>query len=126
MVKHLFLVRWVREGRVASPVVDMHASCVWPLGPEDNDTVSAKALGAMIGGYENLPPDVRSFCSAYWGMSLRMRYNPSDMSGPYVLNDADEVMGRDDVQRWVEGLSDGELSRYHANSLRRRSRHADR
>lgn len=120
MVKHLFLVRWVREGRVSSPMLEMYASCVWPLGPEDNDVVSAKALGAMIGGYENLPHDVRSFCSAFWAMTLRMRYNQSDMTGPYILNDVEEVMGRGDVQRWVEDVSYAELSRYHAAAARRR------
>jgi hypothetical protein len=113
MKKHAFLIRWAREGRSVGPVLDMHAECVWPLGPEDNDVLSAKALVAMIGGYDNLPKDVKSFMHAYHAMQLRLRYSNGDTTGPYLMNDDEEVHNAESIDQWLASASDEEISRYH-------------
>lgn len=122
MRKHAFLVRWHRIGRTVSPLLDMHASCHWPLGPEDNNLMTARALQAMVGGYQSLPKDVREFCSAYMGMMLRLRYSTGDTTGPYVINDVDGALDRDGLESWLATVSDEELRRYHAPTPRIRNR----
>lgn len=113
MKKHAFLVRWTRQGRTLVPVLDSHASCVWPLGPEDNDVVAARALMIMIGGQDNLPKEVKDFLHAYWAMTLRLRYSNGDSTGPYVMNDVDEQHDADSIDEWLKSASDEELGRYH-------------
>jgi hypothetical protein len=116
MRKHAFLVRWRREGRLVTPVLDSYASCIWPLGPEDNDVLSARALVAMIDGHENLPKEVKHFCSAWQGMLLRLRYQSGDTTGPYIINDDDDVHTDQTIQEWLASASDGEIARYHASA----------
>ena len=119
MRKHVFLVKWRREGRVSTPLLDAYATCVWPLGPEDNDNLSARALVAMIDGHDNLPPEVKSFMHAYQGMVLRLRYQSGDTTGPYMINDDDEVHTDQTIQEWLVTAPDEELHRYHVNANRR-------
>jgi hypothetical protein len=118
MRKHVFLVRWKREGRIVTPVLDAYATCIWPLGPEDNDVVSARALLAMIGGQPNLPDDVKSFCSAYTAILLRLRYQNGDTTGPYMINDVDNMHTDQSIQEWIINVPDDELHRYHVNNQR--------
>lgn len=119
MKKHAFLVRWRRDGRVVTPILDAYVSCVWPLGPEDNDVLSARALLAMIGGQPALPDDVKHFCSGYEGMLLRLRYQSGDTTGPYMVNDDDEVHSDQTIQEWLAGAPDAEIARYHVQAHRR-------
>lgn len=119
MKKHAFLVKWHRIGRTVTPVLDSHVECVWPLGPEDTDVISARALVAMIDGHENLPPDVKRFLSHYMGMTLRLRYQSGDVTGPYIINDVDEALDADGLESWLSVVSDAELHRYHHNAHRR-------
>lgn len=127
MKKHAFLVKWHRIGRTVTPVLDAHAECVWPLGPEDTDLTSARALVAMIDGHENLPPDVKRFLSHYMGMTLRLRYQSGDVTGPYLINDIDEALNADSLDTWVQHCTDEELSRYHHAAHRvNRRKHAHR
>jgi len=118
MRKHAFLVRWRREGRQVTPVLDSYASCIWPLGPEDNDVVSAKALIAMIDGHDNLPDEVKRFCNAYNGMLLRLRYQSGDVTGPYLINDEDDHHTDQSIQEWLASASDAEIARYHSSAHR--------
>lgn len=118
MRKHVFLVRWKREGRTVTPMLDAYASCIWPLGPEDNDVTSARALVAMIDGYDNLPKEVKQFLSAYTGMMLRLRYQSGDTTGPYMINDVDDVHTDQTIQEWLVTAPDAEIARYHANCQR--------
>lgn len=113
MRKHAILVRWMRINRAVHPVLDAHAMCEWPLGPEDNDVLSARALSAMIDGYDNLPIDVRRFCHAYWAMHLRLRYSNGDTTGPYIINDVEGTLDQDGIENWLATVSDAELARYH-------------
>jgi hypothetical protein len=112
MRKHAFIVRWCREGRVVIPKLDSHASCVWPLGPEDNDVLSARALIAMI-GHDDLPKEVKQFMHSYWGMTLRLRYSNGDSTGPYLINDDDGVHTAETIDDWLSTAPDEEIARYH-------------
>lgn len=118
MRKHAFLVRWHREGRTVTPILDAYASCIWPLGPEDNDLTSARALIAMIDGHDNLPKEVKQFLSQYFGMTLRLRYSSGDTTGPYLINDDDEVHTDQSIQEWLVTAPDSEIARYHHNAQR--------
>lgn len=118
MLKHAFLVRWRREGRVVTPVLDSYVACVWPLGPEDNDVLAAKALTAMIDGADNLPKEVKQFMHGYWGMMLRLRYSNGDTTGPYLINDDDEIHTDQTIQEWLVTAPDSEIARYHHNAQR--------
>ncbi len=120
MKKHMFLVRWYREGRIVTPVLDMHMSCVWPLGPEDKDPIAARALLSMVGGTANLPDEVKKFLDAYKGMSLRMRYNSDDMQGPYLVDDYEGTYTRETLVDWLRTVSDKDLERYHVGARKRR------
>jgi hypothetical protein len=118
MKKHVFLVKWHRDGRVVTPVLDAYAGCVWPLSPEDKDVVAARALLAMIGGQEALPDDVKQFLSSYTGMTLRLRYQSGDTTGPYMVDDVDEALDAETLNDWVGSITDEELHRYHINAQR--------
>jgi hypothetical protein len=127
MKKHAFLIKWHRVGRTVTPVLDAHTSCVWPLGPEDQDTVAAKALIAMIDGHGNLPSDVKNFLNTFFALRLRLRYQSGDVTGPYIINDVDEILDAEGLDSWVQNASDEELARYHfaAHTVNRR-KHARR
>jgi hypothetical protein len=118
MRKHAFLVRWRREGRTVTPVLDSYASCIWPLGPEDNDVLSARALLAMIDGKDNLPKEVIQFLHAYQGMTLRLRYSSGDTTGPYMINDDDDFHTDQTIQEWLVTASDEDIARYHSAAPR--------
>ena len=93
-------------------VIDAYASCQWPLGPEAYGSKEAAALLAMIDGEENLPQDVRKFMSAYAPMSLRLRYAGAGTTGPYLINDIEEVYDRETLEKFFDTLSDKELRKY--------------
>lgn len=94
-------------------MLDSYASCIWPLPPEGASRDVAQAYLAMIDGEKNLPEDVQKFMQGSQWMWLRMRYNSSEMTGPYLINDEEEVIADGDaMQAVVDTWDDETLSHY--------------
>lgn len=115
MLKHALLIRWHRDGRTVTPILDAHCQCQWPLGPEDNDLASARALRLMA----DLPKEVEKFMGSFFAMNLRVRYG-MDITGPYLINDADESLDPNMIDEFVRHADDATLNKY----LFRRQRRA--
>ncbi len=117
--KHLFTLRWEREGRRAYPVFERYACCDWPIDVIPNDAVAPTAalLDLSVKQMEEkavalLPQDCREALSLLRGMALRCRFSP-ETQGPYVLDDPDQTVDEASLLTWVEHASDIELDALH-------------
>ena len=102
MKKHLFTVRWERDGTRAYATFERLFSFNWPDTLPDNEHVPvmlkarAKVLGmseleATENMFKSLPDECQQALEMLQGMRLRSRFSP-ETQGPYLIDDPEEVL----------------------------------
>lgn len=117
--KHIFNVRWEREGTRAYPTFERYTCCDWPEDTIPNDAVAPTAalLDLSIEEMEKkaialLPQDCQEALSLLRGMHVRCRFSP-ETKGPYILDDPDQSVDEETLLAWVANASDHELEALH-------------
>lgn len=117
MKKHLFTIRWEREGRRAYPTFEHYSAFDWPdtVPPNVSIKAAAKVRGVteetlMRQAIAQLPPDAHDAMRLVAGLSLRCRYSP-ETQGPYLIPDPDNTLTEEALLTWVE-YNEGKLRGY--------------
>ena len=112
MKKHLFTIRWEREGTTAFPVFEFYRAFDWPDTVLPNvaidcaarimDTTREKILQKQIA---SLPPDAAEVMRMLQGLYLRCRFSP-ETEGPYMVLDPDDSLTEELLLTWVTHSED--------------------
>ena len=108
MKKHLFLLGWEREDRVVKRRFEMYIACGWP-SPPDATWKDVEAMAVMADG-EGLPTLVEQMCYAVFPMTLRARYAGDGVTGPYVVDDPEDLTQEQLLER-LEAMDNEEVKR---------------
>lgn len=122
--KHIFNVRWEREGTRAYPTFERYTCCDWPEDTIPNDAVAPTAalLDLSIEEMEKkamdlLPQDCREALSLLHGMRIRCRFSPETL-GPYVIDDPEALWDEETLLSWVAHATDRELESHNVRGRR--------
>lgn len=118
MKKHLFTIRWEREGRVAYPTFEAYLAFDWPdnIPPDVALNAAAKIRGiskqsVMERVIKTLPPECNEAMQALRVMHLRSRYSP-ETEGPFLVTDPEGTLTEEQLLMWVEHSKPAELRAY--------------
>lgn len=122
--KHIFTVRWEREGTRAFPEFERYVYCDWPETLPPNDTLPPTAVLLDLSKQEmeqkladELPEDCRHALAILRGMQLRCRFSP-ETQGPYVLDDPHQLWDEELLLSWIGNATDRELDALHSKYRR--------
>lgn len=126
MRKHLFTLRWQREGRTVKPEFEAFISFEWPddmMPNEDLDAAEVMLSGSrdrLVGQLaKTLPNDCKEAIKALRWMDIRARYSP-ETEGPYLIEDPGKSFDEASILKWISECDDDELRNYHTNNTNRR------